>query len=195
MAFPCLRLAYRRARRRRAQPAGGAERGERSGGRAVPRWAAGVPGDSADRSSGRWTRTRPRRLSRWHRFAPLDAWAREYAEQLADGLELKSLRSIGVTTLLAFAFVLGVLVFVHELGHFLAAKRVGIRVLKFQLGFNPTIAQLPPRRHRIRHRRAAARRLREDGRREPGRGTRPGSPTNSSRRRSGSGSRCSSWDR
>jgi regulator of sigma E protease len=44
-----------------------------------------------------------------------------------------------VTTLLAFAFVLGVLVFVHELGHFLAAKRVGIRVLKFQLGFNPTV--------------------------------------------------------
>jgi regulator of sigma E protease len=42
-------------------------------------------------------------------------------------------------TILAFAFVLGVLVFVHELGHFLAAKRVGIRVLKFQLGFNPTI--------------------------------------------------------
>ncbi len=44
-----------------------------------------------------------------------------------------------MTTLLAFAFVLGVLVFVHELGHFLAAKRVGIRVLKFQLGFNPTV--------------------------------------------------------
>jgi regulator of sigma E protease len=44
-----------------------------------------------------------------------------------------------VTTVLSFLFVLGVLVFVHELGHFLAAKRVGIRVLKFQLGFNPTI--------------------------------------------------------
>jgi regulator of sigma E protease len=44
-----------------------------------------------------------------------------------------------VTTILAFTFVLGVLVFVHELGHFLAAKRVGIRVLKFQLGFNPTV--------------------------------------------------------
>ena len=44
-----------------------------------------------------------------------------------------------LTTLASFAFVLGVLVFVHELGHFLAAKRVGIRVLKFQLGFNPTI--------------------------------------------------------
>src|SRR4026207_1498048 len=44
-----------------------------------------------------------------------------------------------MTTLLAFAFVLGVLVFVHELGHFLAAKRIGIKVLKFQLGFNPTV--------------------------------------------------------
>jgi len=42
-------------------------------------------------------------------------------------------------TIASFLFVLGVLVFVHELGHFLAAKRVGIRVLKFQLGFNPTI--------------------------------------------------------
>ncbi len=44
-----------------------------------------------------------------------------------------------MTTILAFAFVLGVLVFVHELGHFLAAKRIGVRVLKFQLGFNPTV--------------------------------------------------------
>src|SRR5260370_30132347 len=42
-------------------------------------------------------------------------------------------------TIRAFAFVVGVLVFVQELGNFLAAKRVGIRVLKFQLGFNPTV--------------------------------------------------------
>ncbi len=47
-----------------------------------------------------------------------------------------------MTTLLSFAFVLGVLVFVHELGHFLAAKRVGIKVLKFQLGFNPTVFRI-----------------------------------------------------
>ncbi|MGE5246439.1 MAG: RIP metalloprotease RseP [Betaproteobacteria bacterium] len=44
-----------------------------------------------------------------------------------------------LTTIVSFAFVLGVLVFVHELGHFVAAKQVGVRVLKFQLGFNPTI--------------------------------------------------------
>jgi regulator of sigma E protease len=44
-----------------------------------------------------------------------------------------------LTTLLAFAFVLGVLIFVHELGHFVMARRVGIRVLKFSLGFGPRL--------------------------------------------------------
>ena len=42
-------------------------------------------------------------------------------------------------TMLAFAFVIGVLVFVHELGHFLAARRIGVRVLKFSLGFGPRL--------------------------------------------------------
>ncbi len=44
-----------------------------------------------------------------------------------------------MTTLLSFLFVLGVLVFVHELGHFLAARRLGVRVLTFSLGFGPKI--------------------------------------------------------
>ena len=44
-----------------------------------------------------------------------------------------------MTTILAFAFVLGVLIFVHELGHFVMARRVGIRVLKFSLGFGPRL--------------------------------------------------------
>jgi len=42
-----------------------------------------------------------------------------------------------ITTLLAFIFVLGVLVFVHELGHFLVAKKSGMRVECFSLGFPP----------------------------------------------------------
>ncbi|MDH4156274.1 MAG: RIP metalloprotease RseP [candidate division Zixibacteria bacterium] len=42
-------------------------------------------------------------------------------------------------TLLAFVFVLGMLVFFHELGHFVVAKWVGIRVEKFSLGFPPNI--------------------------------------------------------
>ncbi|MDZ7796158.1 MAG: RIP metalloprotease RseP [Candidatus Marinimicrobia bacterium] len=41
--------------------------------------------------------------------------------------------------LLATLIVLSILVFVHELGHFLAAKAVGIRVETFSLGFPPTI--------------------------------------------------------
>ncbi len=44
-----------------------------------------------------------------------------------------------MTTVLAFLFVLGVLIFVHELGHFLAARRLGIRVLTFSLGFGPKL--------------------------------------------------------
>ena len=36
-----------------------------------------------------------------------------------------------MTTLLAFLFVLGVLVFIHELGHFLLARWNGVRVVTF----------------------------------------------------------------
>jgi len=47
-----------------------------------------------------------------------------------------------VNTLFAFLFVLGVLVFVHELGHFLAARRLGVRVLTFSLGFGPKLLKV-----------------------------------------------------
>ncbi len=44
-----------------------------------------------------------------------------------------------MTSILAFIFVLGVLIFVHELGHFVMARRIGVRVLTFSLGFGPKI--------------------------------------------------------
>jgi regulator of sigma E protease len=44
-----------------------------------------------------------------------------------------------LTSILAFLFVLGVLIFVHELGHFLMARRIGVRVLTFSLGFGPKL--------------------------------------------------------
>ena len=47
-----------------------------------------------------------------------------------------------MTTILAFAFVLGVLVFVHELGHFMMARWHGVRVLTFSLGFGPKIVSV-----------------------------------------------------
>ncbi len=36
-------------------------------------------------------------------------------------------------------FMLGILVFVHEMGHFLVAKANGVKVLKFSLGFGPKL--------------------------------------------------------
>lgn len=42
-------------------------------------------------------------------------------------------------TILLFIFILGLLVFVHELGHFLVAKRSGMTVEEFGFGFPPRI--------------------------------------------------------
>jgi regulator of sigma E protease len=42
-------------------------------------------------------------------------------------------------TVVSFAVALGVLVFVHELGHFWVAKRLGVRVLRFSIGFGPIV--------------------------------------------------------
>ena len=47
-----------------------------------------------------------------------------------------------MTSILAFVFVIGVLVFVHELGHFLAARRIGVRVLVFSIGFGPKLLKV-----------------------------------------------------
>ena len=45
-------------------------------------------------------------------------------------------------TILAFLFVLGVLIFVHELGHFLVARFYGVRVVTFSLGFGPKLVKI-----------------------------------------------------
>ena len=42
-----------------------------------------------------------------------------------------------ITTLISFIIALGILVFVHELGHFLVAKWSGIRVERFSVGMPP----------------------------------------------------------
>src|SRR5512135_734353 len=47
-----------------------------------------------------------------------------------------------LVTVMSFIVVLGVLVFVHELGHFLAAKWAGIRVFRFSLGMGAPIRRL-----------------------------------------------------
>ena len=42
-------------------------------------------------------------------------------------------------TILGGIAILGILVFVHELGHFTVAKLAGVKVLKFSLGFGPRL--------------------------------------------------------
>ena len=44
-------------------------------------------------------------------------------------------------TIASLIVVLGVLIFVHELGHFLVAKTVGVQVLRFSLGFGRPLLQ------------------------------------------------------
>jgi len=51
---------------------------------------------------------------------------------------------LNLSTLAIFAVVpvLGFLIFIHELGHFLAAKWMGVRVLEFGFGYPPRMAKL-----------------------------------------------------
>lgn len=42
-------------------------------------------------------------------------------------------------TILFFLIALGILIFVHEIGHFILAKRQGVKVEEFSLGFGPRI--------------------------------------------------------
>lgn len=42
-------------------------------------------------------------------------------------------------SILAFVFVLSILILVHEFGHFITAKKSGVKVERFSLGFGPVI--------------------------------------------------------
>ena len=44
--------------------------------------------------------------------------------------------------ILIFIIVFGLLVFVHEFGHFIVAKKSGILVREFSIGFGPKLVQL-----------------------------------------------------
>jgi regulator of sigma E protease len=46
-----------------------------------------------------------------------------------------------MVSLLVFLFILGLLIIVHEFGHFIIAKRCGVRVEQFSLGFGPRLLQ------------------------------------------------------
>ncbi|MBA3531693.1 MAG: site-2 protease family protein [Ardenticatenales bacterium] len=56
--------------------------------------------------------------------------------------DILSFLTSGGITLLSFVAVLGLLVFVHELGHFVVAKWAGIRVEEFGFGYPPRMVTL-----------------------------------------------------
>src|SRR5918911_1110135 len=47
--------------------------------------------------------------------------------------------------IIPFLFVLSIVVFFHELGHFLVARWAGVKVLTFSLGFGPELARFNDR--------------------------------------------------
>ena len=42
-------------------------------------------------------------------------------------------------SILIFIIVLSILIIVHEFGHFIVAKRMGVKVEQFSLGFGPRL--------------------------------------------------------
>jgi len=52
---------------------------------------------------------------------------------------LYKLWDLAAYTIVPFVLVLGIMIFVHELGHFLAARALGVKVLVFKLGFGKWI--------------------------------------------------------
>src|SRR5450432_2617135 len=47
--------------------------------------------------------------------------------------------SSAITAILSVTLVLGIMIFVHEWGHFMAAKLCGVRVDVFSFGFGPRL--------------------------------------------------------
>ena len=47
-----------------------------------------------------------------------------------------------MTTLLAAIVLLGVVIFIHELGHYLAARSIGVKVERFSVGYPPRLITL-----------------------------------------------------
>ncbi len=52
---------------------------------------------------------------------------------------MQHLLTFATGTLLPFAIVIGIVIFIHEFGHFLAAKAVKIRVERFSIGYPPRL--------------------------------------------------------
>ena len=170
----------RRGRMRARDP----ERGQRGGGGSVPGRAIRFTADS--RADQRGARSRAESRARQHRVlrgcGHPDASAR--GRMGSDGEHLSGRRAASmtaggvrsVTTIVAFVVVLGILILVHEFGHFLVARLSGVGVERFSVGFGPVLWRYPRQGDGVLPVGGSPRRLREDDgrRRESARGRQDG---------------------
>jgi len=56
-------------------------------------------------------------------------------------LSIANVESFSVS-LVSFLIMIGVIIFIHELGHFLTAKVLGVQVHEFAIGMGPVIKQV-----------------------------------------------------
>ena len=56
-----------------------------------------------------------------------------------------------MVTLIILILMLGILIFVHEFGHFIVAKKCGVHVDEFALGMGPQIFKWKRKNHKIRY--------------------------------------------
>ena len=75
-----------------------------------------------------------------------------------------------------YLVLIGVMILVHELGHYLAARFFDVKVETFSFGFGPRLVRVPARRNRFPLLPDSVRRIREDDRRTAGRRRRGRSP-------------------
>src|SRR5262245_47153239 len=111
----------------------GVQRRQRGGGRRVPGGSDSFRSDQrGHRAGARGAHARARgRRGGGGRRRPLGADARQRARE-----------DTVLVTIIALIIVLGVLIFVHEAGHFIAAKWAGIYVHRFSLGLGSPIPWL-----------------------------------------------------
>ena len=74
------------------------------------------------------------------RYLKLTEWCARIQSQGAKNQEVSTIDFLfTVLKILAGIFVFGVIVLVHELGHFAAAKIFGVKVNEFAIGMGPKI--------------------------------------------------------
>ncbi len=103
----------------------------------------------------------PNAVDRWSRAAvkdPLEDAGVEVDERTATGILLAFIAALvalavfvpGSRTPLILIVGIILMVMLHEFGHYITAKRAGMKVTEFFLGFGPRLWSFTPRRDRVR---------------------------------------------